>query len=104
MIKIKRGASFRVALKADSTEEWNMIYPMDYAVSQISFMQGDEEIKFDLDVTIDPVGRALYIRSETDSWPIGDGYFDVKTIIGDLIRIVPDLMNIKVTVLEGATS
>lgn len=100
MIELKKGASFRIAFKAESPEEWSKLYPADYFMGQIRF----EERSFELEVSVDPLAMVVYVKSETDDWPIGEGEFDLKSITGDLIQAFPELVNIKVTVLDGPTA
>lgn len=99
MIKIKKGASFRVALKADSFEEWGSMFPADYVVGMIRF----GEAYFDLEVTVDELSQAIFVKGDTEDWPIGEGEFDLKMITGDNIQTIPELTNIPVEVIEGVT-
>ena len=99
MISIKKGASFRAAFKADTQEEWDSMFPADYVVGQVRF--GD--VYFDLEVTVDNLALAIYIKGDTEDWPYGEGEFDLRIIYGDYIQTIPELNNIPVEVLDGVT-
>lgn len=99
MLSVKQGSSLRVALKADSQEEWNSLFPADYVIGQIRF--GTR--RFELEVTVDSLSRAIYVKGDTENWPIGTGLFDIKLVAGDLIQSIPELTNIEVEVVEGIT-
>lgn len=96
---IKKGASFRVAFQFETDAEWDSLFPADYALSQIRF--GD--VLFDLEVMVDTLSRTIYLKSDTDLWPLGSGSFDIKVIADDLIQTIPELTNIEVNVVEGIT-
>lgn len=99
MISIKQGTSFRLALQFETQEEWDSLFPADYALSQIKF----GEVRHVLEVAVDPLSRCIYVKGDTEEWPIGTGSFDIKVILGDLIQSLPELTNIEVEVLEGVT-
>lgn len=99
-VELKRGSSFRVAFQFESDEEWAALFPADYAISQAKF--GD--LTFDLEVVVDQLSRCVFIKGDTEEWPIGEGAFDFKVIVGDLIQTVPALVNIPLIVGEGITS
>lgn len=99
MIQIKKGASFRLALQFETQEEWDSLFPAEYAISQIEI----EGTTFDLEVSVDSLSRCIYLKGDTEEWPLGSGAFDVKVINGDLIQTLPELTNIEVEVLEGIT-
>lgn len=98
-IQIKKGASFRVGFQFETDEEWGTLFPAEYASAQIKF--GD--VRYDLEVTVDVLSRSVFIKGETDNWPIGKGEFDIKVIDGDLIQTIPEWENIQVEVREGVT-
>lgn len=99
MIEIKKGASFRVAFKFETDEEWNTVFPADYVVSQARF--GTRT--FNLECDVDILARSIYVRGDTDDWPIGEGEFDVIVIAGDLKVPLPEITNIPITVNQGVT-
>lgn len=99
MIEIKRGASFRVAFKFETDDEWNTVFPADYIASQARF--GDEV--FNLECDVDQLAKTIYIRGETDEWPVGEGEFDVIVVAGDLKLPLPEITNIPITVIQGVT-
>jgi hypothetical protein len=96
---IKKGTSFRVAFQFETDAEWTSLFPADYALSQIRF--GDD--LFDLEVMVDTLSRTIYLKGDTELWPLGSGAFDIKVIAGDLIQTIPELTNIEVNVVEGIT-
>lgn len=98
MLKIKKGASFRLALQF-TEQEWESIFPVDLIVSQ--YRQGDTVVN--LEVEADALTRCIYLRSETTSWNLGKGSFDVKLIRGGLVTIIPELTNVEVQVIKGVT-
>lgn len=99
-VELKKGSSFRVAFQFESEQEWATLFPADYAISQAKF----GELVFDLEVAVDQLSRCIYIKGDTEEWPIGEGAFDIKVIVGDLIQTVPALQNIPLIVIEGVTS
>lgn len=104
MIEIKRGASLRLALQFETTAEWETLFPAQYAMSQVRFiLDSGREITYDLEVQVDTISRAIYIKGDTEEWPIAEGAMDIKVINGDLIQTVPELVNITVNVVEGIT-
>jgi len=97
VITIKRGKSFRVAFKFEP-QEWDSIYPNDYVSSRIKLSDGTYR---NIDVTVDAITQALYLRAESADWPLGRAYFDVKVYLADIVLPLPDLENILVNVIEG---
>lgn len=97
-VTVKKGSSFRVAFNF-TPEEWNSIFPVDYALSQAKI----EGVYFPLEVEVSSLASTLYIKGDTDEWPLGSGSFDVKLIVGDLITAIPEMSNIPVYVVEGVT-
>lgn len=98
-IQVKKGASLRLALQFETQEEWDSLFPADYAISQAKI--GNQ--LFDLEVSVDPLTRCIYIKGDTEEWPIGNGAFDVKVISGDFIQALPELTNIPLKVIAGVT-
>lgn len=104
MIDVKKGASLRLAFQFETDAEWLTLFPAEYAMSQAKFVleNGNERI-FDLEVNVDTLSRCIYIKGDTEEWPIGEGEMDIKVINGDLIQTVPELTNVIITVYDGVT-
>lgn len=104
MIDVKKGTSLRLAFQFETDAEWGTLFPAEYAMSQVKFIldNGIESV-FDLEVQVDTLSRCIYIKGDTELWPIGEGAMDIKVISGDLIQTVPELTNVTITVYEGVT-
>ena len=101
MITLKRGASLRVAFKAETDDEWEFMESLNYAFSQVRFPESG--LVFEMEVSIDPLSRCIYVKGDSDEWPLEDGFFDIKTVSGDLILPIPHMSNIDITVIQGAS-
>ncbi|MTH62118.1 hypothetical protein [Paracoccus litorisediminis] len=95
MISLKRGVSLRLALKF-TPEEWADLEPLDYATATFKARNGRG---FSLEADLEPVAQCLYVRAETEEWPVGKGSLDIRLIGSGINAALPELADIPLIVL-----